>query len=384
MCVTLWKKYNSYDDLDAAFWLAGGEDLAGSGHSFWSGPAVRADLVNPNWTEIDFHFSAEWLRQAVNPELAELEIRWTWLTLSASLYLLFLAFSAVYWHRLLTIFGEKPRFFRVCRAYYIGHLGKYVPGKAWALLLRGSLAGTREEVRFGTAVLTAFYEVLTTMAAGALLAAILFVIQPPEVDNLNWHPAFTGLLVLGLVGVPLLPGVFNVLMQRLARRFQGIDTFKVPRMRARTLAEGLLTTGVGWAILGVSVWAALAAVLPRPVELTLATWARFTAAIGLSYVAGFLALVMPSGVGVREYFLLILLGFAGPEATIALAVLLMRLAWTVAELAAAGHCKCVIGPGGVSRPTPLLSPPPHSPLPTPGGRIHIEPIASIAKPGAYP
>ena len=274
------------------------------------------------------------LRSALHPDLVGLEIRWSWLALSAGLYLLFLGFSAWYWYRLLKIFGEKPGFFRVYRAYYIGHLGKYVPGKAWALLLRGGLV-RGPEVRFGTAVLTAFYEVLTTMAAGALLAAVIFIVQPPEVEKLAWHPAFTGLLVLSLVGVPLLPGVFNVLMERLARRFQGIDTFKTPSMQARTLAEGLLTTAAGWMILGVSVFAAVTAVLPSPPDLTWSSWAAMTGAIGLSYVAGFLALVMPSGVGVREYFLLHLLGFAGPESAIALVVVLMRLVWTAAELVAA-------------------------------------------------
>jgi glycosyltransferase 2 family protein len=280
------------------------------------------DLLNPDMT-------------GINPKLAEVEIRWSWLTLSAGLYLLFFAFSAWYWQRLLKIFGDRPTFFRVCRAYYIGQFGKYVPGKAWALILRGRLV-QGENVRFGTAVLTSFYEVLTTMAAGALLAAVIFIVQPPHVGELEWPPVLTGLLVLGMVGVPLLPGVFNVLMQQLPGRFQGIDTFKAPRLRGCTLAEGLLTIGVGWAILGLSVWAGLVAVLPDAPELTLATWAQITGAIGLSYVVGFLAIVVPSGIGVRDVVLLNLLGFAGKEeATMALAVVLIRLAWTGSELVAA-------------------------------------------------
>ncbi len=302
--------------------------LVGVGRQF------ARDLLHPDLAKIEFHWSLEYVHEAINPKLAGIEIRWSWLLLSAGLYLLFFGFSAWYWHRLLRIFGEKPAFFRVCRAYYIGQLGKYVPGKAWALIIRGTLV-QGAEVRFGTAVLTSFYEVLTTMAAGALLAAVIFIVQPPHVGDLEWHPVLTGLLVLGLVGVPLLPGVFNVLMQRLTRRFQGIDTFKAPRMRGRTLAEGLLMTGAGWAILGVSVWAGLVAVLPEAPAFSFGTLAQITGAIGLSYVAGFLALVVPSGVGVREYVLANLLGFAGPKETIVLAVVLLRLAWTVAELVAA-------------------------------------------------
>src|SRR5437667_10316822 len=73
------------------------------------------------------------------PGLERLPWRPVWLVLSASLYLLFLAFLAGYWFFLLRVFGEKPSFTAALRAYYIGSLGKYVPGKAWALFLRGAM-----------------------------------------------------------------------------------------------------------------------------------------------------------------------------------------------------------------------------------------------------
>ena len=58
--------------------------------------------------------------------------------------------------------------------------------------------------------------------------------------------------------------------------------------------------------------------------------------MGLAYVAGFLAFLVPGGIGVREYFLLHLLAFAGPAKGVAAAVLVLRLVWTAAELVAAG------------------------------------------------
>src|SRR5262245_43065649 len=69
---------------------------------------------------------------------ASLSVAPGWLVLSAGLYLAGLAFSAWFWVRLLRVFGQKPALLDAGRAYYIGHLGKYVPGKAWALLLRGT------------------------------------------------------------------------------------------------------------------------------------------------------------------------------------------------------------------------------------------------------
>jgi hypothetical protein len=265
------------------------------------------------------------------PDFHELQLRPAWLVLSGSLYLLALSFSACFWYRLLRVFGERPRFLRAYRAYFLGQLGKYVPGKAWALLLRGGLV-VGPDVRLSVAIITAFYEVLTTMAAGALVAATVFVFAPPQITGLEWHPALTGLLLLGLCGLPLLPGVFNYLTRRMASRIPHIDALGLPRMRIVTLAEGLLMTTCGWAAMGLSVWALLEGVLPQPVGLTMANWIQYCASIGLAYVAGFLAFMLPSGVGVREYFLVRSLTFAGPGNWIAAAVLLLRVVWTTAEL----------------------------------------------------
>ena len=265
------------------------------------------------------------------PDLWALPLRPAWLASSACLYLAALSFSACYWYRLLRLFGARPAFLKAYRAYFIGQLGKYVPGKAWALLMRGGfVAGP--DVPLATALITAFYEVLTTMASGALIAAIVFVLAPPDLPTLQWKPLFTGLLLLGLCGVPLLPGVFNFLTRRMARRFAAIDALGLAPIRLTTLIQGLMITGCCWLTFGLSLWALLRGILPEPPALTLGTWARFCGSVGLAYVAGFLAFVLPSGVGVREYFLRQLLGFAGPDKWIAAAVLLLRLVWTSGEL----------------------------------------------------
>ena len=91
-----------------------------------------------------------------------------WLVVSGAFYLLGLGFSAFYWYRLLRDLDQRPGWLAAVRAYYVGHIGKYLPGKAWAVFLRAGLI-QGPEVRIGRAILTTFYEVLTTMAGGALL-----------------------------------------------------------------------------------------------------------------------------------------------------------------------------------------------------------------------
>lgn len=270
-------------------------------------------------------------------DLEELSLAPGWLLLSALLYLLGLGSSCLFWQRLLRHFGERPTVRCTVRAYFVGHLGKYVPGKAWALLLRGSLA--REGgVGIGIAIMTAFYEVLTTMASAALLAAAIYCVQPPdvpEIPDLPWSPMLLGLFLLALVSVPLWPGVFNFMLRQLARRFESVAALNLREVRLRVLAEGLFITGCGWLLVGVSLWATLRGIVPETPALTPSVWLQCLAALGLAYVAGFLAIVLPGGVGVREFLLLHLLRPLGQEAPVAVAVLVLRLVWTAAELATA-------------------------------------------------
>jgi hypothetical protein len=297
----------------------------------WGWPFAKGLLAIAIVVAVGRQFLAD-LRQ---PELAELELHPGWLVLSGALYLVGLLLSAWFWHHLLHVFGQRPHLLAVLRAYFLGHLGKYVPGKAWALLLRGgSVRGPR--VRFGVAIVASFYEVLTTMAAGALLAALAFVIDPPDVPGLAWHPLLTGLFLLIVCGLPLLPGVFNFVVGRMGERFARLESFRLPRLRLGTLLLGLLATTIGWGFVGLSGWAALQAVLPEPPGLTLLVWLRCCGSIALAYVAGFVVVFMPSGIGVREYFLVPLLAFAGPRPLIVAAVLWLRLVWTASEVVLAG------------------------------------------------
>jgi hypothetical protein len=99
---------------------------------------------------------------------------------------------------------------------------------------------------------------------------------------------------------------------------------------------------VGWSLMGLSLACALASVQQAGLPWTLPTLADLAASLAISYVAGFLVLVAPGGLGVRELFLTWLLtpsvaaaGALSPELArgkVVLVVLLLRLAWTLAEV----------------------------------------------------
>lgn len=65
-----------------------------------------------------------------------LHLEFAWLAAAGGLYLLSILPSALFWHRLMRAMGQCVGPIVAARAYYIGHLGKYVPGKALVVVLR--------------------------------------------------------------------------------------------------------------------------------------------------------------------------------------------------------------------------------------------------------
>ncbi len=258
------------------------------------------------------------------------EHRWKfhlgWLAVSGGLYLLATLLCGIFWHRALRALEQPVGLGQTLRAYYIGHLGKYVPGKAMVVILRAGLI-RGEGVDMALAAVGVFFETLTMMSTGALMAAAIVAVWLHEQRLLFW----AAVAMMSVAGVPTLPPVFRRLV-----RLVGVG--KVNRAAAEKLANlgygtmflGWVLTGLGWTILGLGYWAALRSLgagSPNPFE----QLHLCTAAIALATVAGFVSFV-PGGAVVREAVLTEVMApcLGGPIALVA--AILSRLAWLVAEL----------------------------------------------------
>ncbi len=328
-------------------------------------PVIKALL----WLVILVFIGRQFARDLQNPKLEQRPLHAGWLVLSGLLYELGMGFPALFWMRLLGHLGARPPLGAALRAYYIGQLGKYVPGKAWALFLRTSLVH-KHGAGVGLAVLTAFYEVLTTMAAGVLVAGLLFAVlgtdagaglnaetlrhllemeQPGEGGVQRSVAVLLSLLLFAAFLVPLHPAIFNRLALRRMRSLFANASGSDRRIRFVYLLEGLALAAVGWLLLGVSFAAALRGILGADWPLFDVRTARLPAIMGLSYVIGFVIVIAPGGIGPREFMLTLLLtpelvgmremDIEDARATVVLAVLVLRLVWTMAELITALICR---------------------------------------------
>ncbi len=261
-------------------------------------------------------------------ELAQ--IRPGYLLAAGFCYLVGLLPSWWFWHRTLQAMGQRPGCRETLRAFFVGHLGKYVPGKALVIVLRTDLVRSHR-VSTSVAATSVFVETLTMMGVGAFLAAALLAALFRE------HVWLIG-LAIGLmvaIGVPTLPPIFRMIVRLVGvRRIEPDIDAALAGLDYRLMSFGWITMAAGWWMLGVSLWLVLqavgASIAFTPYELSLVT-----ACAALAVVAGFLSL-LPGGIGIRELVVMTLLAEPFGAGAAAISAILLRLVWLLGELILAG------------------------------------------------
>ncbi len=247
------------------------------------------------------------------------------------LYLAAHTIWGTFWVQLLWSQGAHVSWSAGLRAYFVSQLGKYIPGKATVLLLRIVLL--RHTGLSPTLVaVTATYETLTSMAAGATIAAVLL---PWAGLGGEWESGKAAALV-GLAGLPIVLGILNRLVVRVAAKHRGPDAKPLPSPPVWLLGQGLLQALAGWACLGMSLWLTIQALAEEPRSWELDDFLRDTSAVAISYVIGFVVLFAPGGLGARELLLQQVLEQQVPAAQAAIVAVVLRIVWTAFEMVVAG------------------------------------------------
>lgn len=256
-------------------------------------------------------------------------LHYGWLAASGVFYLLGSAPGWIYWHQSIRALGGQPHWLDSLRAFFIGHLGKYVPGKGMVVILRAAMVSS-DKVSRTVAATCVFIETLTTMAVGAVLSAIYIAVEYRD------QRLLLGAAILSafFAGVPVLPPVFRRLMQLLRVNRLDPDIDRVLHgISYRLILEGFLLLTAGWVLMGVSLWCVFQSLPEPPPKMSnvLVVLPQLTAVVALAVVAGF-ATMTPAGIGAREFVVMTIVGPEyGDVAGVASAILL-RFVWLLAEL----------------------------------------------------
>ncbi len=296
----------------------------------WLLPAVKLCLVALVAWGIHRTASSAWAtlhERHWNPS----QLRVPWLVLAAVLSVLGMLPPGLFWHHLLGVLGQPAHRGEALRAYYVGHLGKYAPGKAMVIVLRAGLlraGGTTATA----ATVAVFYETLTTMAAGMFWTLAILTLRFPS----HWNLILSAAGLFAVVGLPTVPYVFRRLARLSgARKLDPAAAERLEQLGLGTVAAAWVALGIAWLLQGAGLWATLAANGNTSSLNCLDQVLICTAAMALAVVAGFLSFV-PGGFLVREALLLELLSPWFGRAGALVAAVLVRLVGVAGELVIAG------------------------------------------------
>jgi Uncharacterised protein family (UPF0104). len=254
------------------------------------------------------------------------DLNWPVIVASAGVVLVTYAVLIETWRQMVRAWGSEISFPNAARIWSVSNLGRYVPGKIWSIGAMTTLAertGVSPMAAAGSAILNTIVNIAT-----GFLVALVAGWKSFDVLSKGHTGLGAGLLILAIGGVMLLPTLMPRILD-LARRLTGRE-LAIAAIPHRAVYLSLAGNIVAWLLYG----AAFKLFVHGVIGTAPGSFADYVTAWAWPYVLGYLVLVAPGGIGVRDGALalaLTALGIATPPQA-ALIMVTSRLWLTVLEL----------------------------------------------------
>lgn len=255
------------------------------------------------------------------------------------------------WHQALRLMGVSATRTRAVAWYFVGQLGKYVPGGIWPVVGRGELAARGGAPRTRTYAAAMLSMGATYLGALVLVSGLLTIRAIRDGALIEWL-WLAGLIPFGFAAVH--PAVAGRFLDTVARK-TGQEPVPPPTWTRSSLL--VIAHVPSWLAIAGATWCVAVSLDPA------ARFPEILTATVLSWVVGFLAIPVPGGLGVREAVFTVAAGSLGGGVSAAVAVVARGLFMLVdaagASVAALGLLgdETVPPVSGRSPPSPGAPPP---------------------------
>lgn len=243
--------------------------------------------------------------------------------------LLGLALNLQVWRGLMSASGSRLSIRAASRVYFIGQLGKYVPGSVWPVLTQMELGRAYKVPRERSA--TVAMMAMTIGLASGLLATLVGL---PFMDGGEAGAYWWAFLFIPVLLVFLHPRVLNPILDR-GLRMIGRPAPESP-LSLGTVLTALSINVLSWFANGLQIWVMALRLGAHGGHVALAS----IGAYAFAWCVGFLFVLAPAGAGVREVILIAtltpLVGSAASATAIALVSRLVTVLGDLVGAAAAG------------------------------------------------
>jgi uncharacterized membrane protein YbhN (UPF0104 family) len=218
---------------------------------------------------------------------------------------------------------------RAVGIYFLSQLAKYLPGGIWAFPGR-AVAYQAAGVDRVASVLSVMREVIG-LFLGAAVMGLLGLMQGLPVSKWINLTTLAGILIcIVLVVLTQLPDFWKIIKRIKFLNKINLSVFEAKQSQRdlRWLGYTFLVSLVYWLITGIGFYYIAVAVTPRAATLT---WLQASSIFSLAWCVGFVVVVAPAGIGVRESALSLLLSQTMPVSEALTVAIVARLWWTMTE-----------------------------------------------------
>lgn len=213
--------------------------------------------------------------------------------------------------------------------YFISQIAKYLPGGIWAFPGR-AVAYQAIGVDKVASILSVMREVIVLFLGAAVMGLLGLLQGLPMSEWINLTTLLGLLICIVLVVLTQIPAFWK-LIQRI-KFFQRINLTVVPNEQSnldlRWLGYSLFVSLTYWLVTGIGFYYIVTAVTPSANSLT---WLQASSIFSLAWCVGFVVVIAPAGIGVRESALALLLSPILPVSEALSVAIIARLWWTVSE-----------------------------------------------------
>jgi uncharacterized membrane protein YbhN (UPF0104 family) len=227
---------------------------------------------------------------------------------------------ALGWNLILRVVGGRLGYKRALKIFFITDLAKYVPGKVWTMVGKVYLC-TKEGIPIAKTSASVIIQPLIQVITGILMFLVSLPFWTKTSDFMNKLYFFFPLIPIGLVLLhpAIMTKLLNFVLTKLKQKPIELNT------KYRDILLILLLWCGLWTLSGITYYFLIISVQPFPVS-----WLPVT--IGIFSIAGVSQFLTPSGIGVLEGVLTVLLSLYLPVPIAILIALLARVWKTVTEL----------------------------------------------------
>jgi uncharacterized membrane protein YbhN (UPF0104 family) len=273
---------------------------------------------------VGYFFYVTWTNFTSSRDNYEIQFNYFYIVLSFLTIVVAYVIAFFNWHLLASSFGLKVPLLKEARAWYLSQLGKYVPGKVSLLLLRLDVYKdySKRVVTLATGI-----EYVSSLAGACLLVLVAVIFSPIVIPwYIRYVALFFGVFFFVLLYPPFLIPFVNWGFRLLKREpiVMYPSYWQILRFVLIFLVYSLLY-GLGFFFLISSVDA-----------IGFEYYFITTGVYQSSVLIGFAAIILPSGIGVREGIIVsVLRNFVALPAVLA-ASILIRINTALVELMMSG------------------------------------------------